>query len=238
MNVLSIDFDYFQSVSKNCIEECYPDGIDLNTSLSTIVWSRYYNNPFTKDKLNKVVINENELNEAINLLYKQNEKCPVRIANSHIHIYDFICEYAQKRKADRLYITHIDMHHDMFNDNDELDCGNWLLKISEKYKTGIEWIANPISREMFGLNESQFDIIRTSIADVKPRKYDIIFLCRSDNWLPPHLDIHFQRLIKEIAIHFPKAKIETSVKTPRQIIDMPDVTALYEKMASQNTTNR
>lgn len=44
LKVLSIDFDYFQNVNADTIRSCYPDGIDLPTELSTIVWSGYYAN--------------------------------------------------------------------------------------------------------------------------------------------------------------------------------------------------
>ena len=44
LNVLSIDFDYFQKVSKDVLMNCYPDGLDLSTELSIFTWSGYYNN--------------------------------------------------------------------------------------------------------------------------------------------------------------------------------------------------
>lgn len=31
LNVLSIDFDYFQNVSKDVLMNCYPAGLDLST---------------------------------------------------------------------------------------------------------------------------------------------------------------------------------------------------------------
>ena len=33
LNVLSIDFDYFQNVSKDVLMNCYPAGLDLSLSL-------------------------------------------------------------------------------------------------------------------------------------------------------------------------------------------------------------
>ena len=41
MNILSIDFDYFQNVTKDKIH-LYPDGIDLGTTLSEITWGCKY----------------------------------------------------------------------------------------------------------------------------------------------------------------------------------------------------
>ena len=34
LNVLSIDFDYFQNVSKDVLMNCYPAGLDLSTELN------------------------------------------------------------------------------------------------------------------------------------------------------------------------------------------------------------
>ena len=66
LKVLSIDFDYFQNVDADTIRSCYPDGIDLSTELSTIVWSGYYANDRTRNKLSSVTI----LNDELNLLRK------------------------------------------------------------------------------------------------------------------------------------------------------------------------
>ena len=54
--ILSIDFDYFQDVSRDTLLECYPDGYDLPTKQSILTWSGYYNNPKTAEKLKKVEI--------------------------------------------------------------------------------------------------------------------------------------------------------------------------------------
>lgn len=51
LNVLSIDFDYFQKVSKDVLMNCYPDGLDLSTELSIFTWSGYYNNPNSAKEL-------------------------------------------------------------------------------------------------------------------------------------------------------------------------------------------
>ena len=48
LRVLSIDFDYFQVVDKDTVQSCYPDGIDLDTSLSTVVWASHYAIPSQK----------------------------------------------------------------------------------------------------------------------------------------------------------------------------------------------
>ena len=188
LKVLSIDFDYFQKVSFDTLKTCYPDGIDLPTKLSTIVWSSYYANPNTKKLLQSVSINKNQLDQLYALLSKQKSETPVCIANSHVHIYDFIHEYVNKLDAKTTSVVNIDMHHDLFNDNPEIDCGNWLMHIAKDFPDGkISWISNPISNKVYGLDNEFDNIIYHNIDKIKDNKYDIIFLCRSDNWLPPQI---------------------------------------------------
>ena len=127
LRVLSIDFDYFQVVDKDTVQSCYPDGIDLDTNLSTVVWASHYAIPSQKEKLDKVFCNQEELRLIRHIL---NNNCkataPVCIANSHVHIYDFIKKNMESFGATSVDVTNVDMHHDLFNDNPYLDCGNWL----------------------------------------------------------------------------------------------------------------
>ena len=62
LNVLSIDFDYFQKVSKRCSYELLSSQLDLSTELSIFTWSGYYNNPNSAKELQTVGILEDELN--------------------------------------------------------------------------------------------------------------------------------------------------------------------------------
>ena len=96
---------------------------------------------------------------------------------------------------DTINIDHLDMHHDIFSDNqDSLNCGNWLSFIKEEMNTNVTWIANPISKEVYGLDGKEFDVVRTDLKEIQNHTWNMIFLCRSDNWLPPHLDGYFEDL--------------------------------------------
>lgn len=228
LKVLSIDFDYFQNVDVDTIRTCYPDGVDLPTELSTIVWSGYYANDQTKNKLNSITILDDELKLLRKLLTSKDNfmvSTPVLIANSHVHIYDFIHEYMDKFNATDVNIVNIDMHHDFFNNNEKLDCGNWLSHIYDDYPNhcNVSWIANPISSICYDFNAKLNSIVKTSIQSIKDFKFDIIFLCRSDNWLAPHLDCYFNDLVKLISLRFPNVCIEQSVQTPRDMNHIVDV---------------
>lgn len=190
MNVLSIDFDFFQQVTSDTIALCYPDPVDLPTTVSAFVWgSRYSQN---EDELLSVKTDNDKLTELMQIVFKSiMRKRPVgMVANSHRHIYDFI----KKHCDGDIKLVNIDMHHDMFNDNDKVDCGNWVSHICNEYNTELTWIANPISRETFGLEDARFDIIESNFDSIKDITWDLIFLCRSDNWTPPHLDEDFNRI--------------------------------------------
>ena len=78
-----------------------------------------------------------------------------------------------------------------------------------------QWLANPISKEVYGLNTSDFDCINTDINLIKNFKFDLLFLCRSDNWLPPHLDIYFDNFLQYLMQHSDDIMGEQSVTTPR-----------------------
>ena len=219
--ILSIDFDYFQKVSPEVLRTCYPDGVDLSPEISTIVWSGYYANPMQEEKLNGVSIMEQELKKIKEVILNQQSDIPAMIAGSHLQIYDFIHTFADT--SDKLAVAHIDMHHDMFNKNPEVDCGNWLGHITEEYRTEILWIANPVTAEMYGLTDDAepsgkavCDLMKTSIAEIEGKTFDMIFLCRSDIWLPPHLDSYFSDLCKVMKQHFNEIILEQKIDKPRE----------------------
>lgn len=233
--ILSIDFDYYQNVTKKHLS-IYPDGVDNDTSLSELVWGGIYGSVSKIAKLVKnIEIRKDELDLTKTIIANQRTDIPVKIANSHKHIYDFIYEYADVNEPLRL--INVDMHHDMFNDNlkdNVLDCGNWVSFICNEFKTDLTWIANPVSSEMYGLkkvkNAEQIDrMIPLSVNAIKDMQFDMIFMCRSDTWTPPHLDPYFDELITVMRDHFDRIIAETSVLSPRKE---------YLKIAEENARIR
>ena len=216
MRVLSIDFDYFPRPTRQALER-YPDGIDLPTGLSNIIWAtkyQYYNNI-----IRSVNIDRTELNILRQLLSTQSISAPVKIANSHIEIYDFIYKHSVGSKID---LVNIDFHHDMFNNNKNLDCGNWIghLEKENKLKT-LSWITTQTSLDAYGFTNNEIEIkharIYLSINEILNDKFDLIFLCRSDPWSPPHLDIYFDELKSFCQKRFKNVETETVVENPREI---------------------
>lgn len=119
-------------------------------------------------------------------------------------------------------LHNIDMHHDFFNENDFVDCGNWISYIFEGYgrkNIDFKWIANPISLNVYGFDlperESLSSCVKESLEAIKDEQYDYIFLCRSDAWLPPHLDDEFNNVLELIKTHFTNVSVKSEVQKPR-----------------------
>lgn len=227
--VLSIDFDYFQEVDADTLRECYPDGIDNSTMLSEIVWANHYAS--NEEEILGVKTNEEELELLKKVLLNQKadwqtqkRTAPVRIANSHLGAYEMIHDYISK--GDKVVLTNIDMHHDFVNDNPNVDCGNWIGRLShENILVGLDWIANPVTAKMYGLDEKGdksdtmdkllASLMKSTVGNAADEQFDLIFLARSDTWTPPHLDADFQRLVVFLKNHFENVTIEKDVLNPR-----------------------
>lgn len=195
-NILSIDFDFFQVVDKETIMDCYPDGIDLPTRMSTMIWKNYYENPRTSEPLSKVSVDQEKIEKVKKIIQKSKYSIGITV-NSHRHIYGMIKQLYDPEEEISLY--NLDMHHDIINENEELDCGNWVRHVLDEYeKTRFTWIANPISKPMYGLVGEEVGKIQESLDCLEGLEFDLIFLCRSDNWSPPHLDGSFLELANTI----------------------------------------
>lgn len=216
LRVLSIDFDFFQDVDKDTLCECYPDGIDLSTDLSCIVWASRYANDLD-ERLKQVSINKHLLDDLYDILYFQSPNVPVLVCQSHVNIYYFIEELMKEDIEQKLYIVNIDMHHDCFNDNPEVDCGNWISHIHNNYPNVIlSWIAREVSLEAYKLSAKELPV-ETILDKIKDAEFDVIFICRSDAWLPPHLDKNFDDLLHNCRTYFKNLAVEECVQVPRNI---------------------
>lgn len=217
MKILSIDFDFFQNVKQEVIKTAYPDGIDISTDLSNLVWKMHY---AYYPELFEISVLEDQLNKLKKILLNQKRSCKVMIANSHVHIYDFI--HDNVTVGDKLSLVNIDMHHDMMNENPELDCGNWIQHIIDDYgtdKVGLRWIANPVSLKVYGFTKEELSkvLIPSDLHYIEDEAYDMIFLCRSDPWVPPHLDTYFQEITALILKQFDMIKAEKGIMKTRKI---------------------
>ncbi len=216
-NILSIDFDYFQSVTQEQIMEFYPDGLDLPTGISTIVWAQHFANPKCEAELLKIKAPQQKLKAVRGCLRKQYNTTPVMMVNSHVHIFNFIRSLFNT--DEELNIVNVDMHHDIANDNANLDCGNWVSQLKKVYpRVNLTWVQNPISAKMFPVPKGYKCLETNDIDTIRNYKYDAIFLCRSDNWLCPTLDADFTDLYFTIATKFKNIQVEKGIERPRDIM--------------------
>ncbi len=241
-NVLSIDFDFFQKVTCNTIVDSYPDPHDLTTDMSAFVWSQYYANDISKKRVMEVKTDYPALKFTEQIIKRNIDptglKCHTMIANSHKHLYDFIHEVIPDTDA-KITIYNMDMHHDMFGKNpeDSVDCGNWANHIKDEYANSkYIWICNPISEEMYPSELP--DEIWKNYSLIAGVKFDIIFLCRSDGFVPPHLDKDFEKLARLIKIYYGRTMIDIQVEKPREInARVRALRKAYKDMAKLNKAN-
>jgi len=209
--ILSIDFDFFQNTTAEKITHCYPDGVDLPTKITEITWASYYAQ--CKDELLAVVCDEEKLWQIKKIIRNQCTTIRNRITQSHLSIYDFILSAV--KEDDECTIVNIDLHHDCFNDNPEVDCGNWLKHIKAKIPNcQVHWIARDISKGVYKNLPNQ---VKYDFDFIKDMQFDMVFLCRSDSWLPPHLDKDFHTLMQSMTKHFFQTEIDEQIRKPRNM---------------------
>lgn len=204
-SVLSIDFDYFQNITDPDVFKSYPDGIDLPTGISSLVWASKYATERDAKKIMSVKTLQSELDTLREILLNQGPKTKIMVRNSHLDIYNWIHKLIPTDH--KFSLRNIDMHHDLFNGNRFVDCGNWVDHIFMDYgrkNVNFKWISNPVSFDMYGFKQNELNdlCVSTSLKDIRSEKYDYVFMCRSDNWFPPHLDEHFWDIVKIMESHF------------------------------------
>ena len=200
LNVLSIDWDYFFKASANTRADLFPDGGNekLPTYLQSAIWCNRY---ASSDKLSKVRLDSQVLAKVLDVCNASPVKMFI-VAESHQSIYEFVkyySEYAIKSaKFGGLNLVNIDFHHDMFNFNmKEVNCGNWLNHFMDEYKdSSFTWVARKDSQ----LSKDKRDLkSRYDLNFIKDTAWDIVFVCRSGMWSPPHLDKQFSSAFQDMA---------------------------------------
>lgn len=198
MRILSIDFDYFIGTDIDTRNDLFPDGSDnLDVQFLTKLWEEFYNEfPHIKDidvidsyyDLAKHIQSEN---------YILNKD--MFVANSHGDIYKILKDIPVEEPID---IVNVDFHHDyyhFFSRDNDLNCGNWVRRLYEnRSDANITWCKRRDSDIRTLDGEFPHTIINEDIASLLNNKYDIIFLCLSPEWTPPHLYKFFYKLTSKL----------------------------------------
>lgn len=180
MRILSIDFDYFVDTDMNTRLMYFPDGNDnLSIEMNKFIWDIHYRDK--EDLKNIGIIKDYDtMCEFLNTL----KTGRFLYADSHREIEKFFSEI---RPDEDLELINVDFHHDMFvTGGNELDCGNWLRFLVElKPDAKITWIRREDSDtdSLFG----EFPYNHTSDISKVHGEFDLVFICFSSPWSPPHL---------------------------------------------------
>ena len=191
MRILSIDFDYF--IDTDMYNRCmtFPDGNDnLEDSINDLIWSGIYNsNPQVKDI--GVIKDYYKVCDYLRTLTKGK----VLVSqNSHKDIEAFFNEIDTKED---LEVINIDFHHDMYiTGGNTLDCANWLrILIDLKPNAKITWLRREDSdiESLSGTFPYNHTSNINNIVGFN-EEFDLIFLCFSNPWTPPHLRPKYNKL--------------------------------------------
>ena len=227
-HILSIDFDYFQKTTEELLATCYPDGHDLSTDISKLIWMGYYGDPKTANKMKQIRCDNQKVNQVIRTLLKQPDiqDIPIIAVNSHKYIVTFIEDICLTAPYEPLHVTNLDIHHDAFHSDKSLNCGNWVIYLFTHYtKFQYTWVQNPISDELYPIKNAYVKAhtkITKDLTSALNQHFDAIFLCRSDIWLPPHLDTDFAELLSAFR------KVNKQLYTTSDISVPRDMTHLIE----------
>lgn len=192
LKILSIDWDYFINATAEERYTLFPDGGNENIPyyIQDIIWTTHYNG-----KLENIGVKEEDLELTKGLIAGSFDK--IMITNSHKHIYNFIEE---NLFGDEIDVVNIDFHHDLFGAGDakrqEVDCGNWMSKLFENYDCKYRWIKQEDS--MKGVETQICPTKEVKFEDILNEEFDLLFICKSGVWSPPHLDKFFNDTFKPL----------------------------------------
>ena len=201
VGILSIDFDYFLDVSSEERDIFFPQGSDeIPKEQKTAMWKdRYKRYPELKEigVINEYYLLKNYL-MTLNL-----HKYNFYKSDTHKDIRKLIHKIPRDLQ---LYIVNIDFHHDYYHyyrGEDNYNCGNWLRRlVEERPDTKVKWVRREDS-QLCSL-EGMFPFEHTTdIESIFNEKFDYVFICKSPEWSPPHLNDKHEELTRDL----PKGKI-------------------------------
>ena len=125
-------------------------------------------------------------------------RCEASVAESHANLVPVILE--RPGPGEVFEVRNVDFHHDRYclrAPGRRYSCANWAAEL-ELERPGMRylWTAREDSETALlggGSVEPAPDD-----TEILKQTYDFIFLCRSGNWSPPHLDTHFALLARAL----------------------------------------
>lgn len=237
LRVLSVDWDFFVDAAMSVRMSEFPDGGNENlpSQVRNVVWAgRYVNGNLDG------ISAKSELDDFVDALQNSILDAPpkvVWVVDSHKHLYDVVLKQLTELGKDSIQLVNIDFHHDVYDlGGNEIDCGNWLRYVARDFyhpDNDFLWIGQEDSeREALDVfNRSSKTTVRFSSdldsASIADTKWDVVYICRSDMWSPPHLDDSFVNTLYESGIvcgsSYPvmgeRAVLENRMDEIREIVD-------------------
>lgn len=192
LNVLSIDWDYFVDADADFRLTHFPDIPNENypSSLQDVIWVSRYANDTALEKVG--------VDPAVRKVVQCLDKIPyIYVADSHKYAYVFVVQQLIQRGEGQVNLLNVDFHHDCRKDNDALDCGNWLSMLMKEYKGKYAWIGRKDSY-LVGKPKKLAFRNRLDLSMLSRTEWDMLFVCRSDMWSPPHLDKEFTDIFRPL----------------------------------------
>lgn len=194
---LSIDWDYFIKATAQERDNLFPSCCDEreDPKIQLLEWMHCY----TISKKLKEISSIQQTSYIMNLRGKNTK---AYIASSHSKIYDLIIKTTKPEEEFNVY--NVDFHHDMYHyasSSEEVNCGNWARYLKEHTRPNMNYFWCPredSDKRVIGdvkveAQEMKFEDIINAANNV-----DYVFICRSDLWTPPHLDLIFEWQVQVI----------------------------------------
>lgn len=198
LRVLSIDWDYLINATTEQRMRLFPDGGSENLSVRVqdVVWSLRYGE---SEELEKIGIDVKALELLKKFILKTCDKSTFcTVYDSHKWCFDEVMSRLQNNQP--IEVVNVDYHHDFYRNDflNQVDCGNWVNCLFETniYRHGKEsdkycWIHREDSDVFPEPKEYVSTKTIEELSTLEEFKFDLLFICRSSVWSPPHLDKEF-----------------------------------------------
>ena len=204
IRVLSLDWDWFFSYGEDgTLERLLPDPLyeECSREIITEIWaSRYLWQTEGKTAFD-LAVSQEKLRRIHSLLESLPHGMEAAVAESHLSLYPFLKSIYPDADFD---IIQYDHHHDLCPvRNGTPDSGSWAAALmAEGRLHSFLWVGNPSSVTDCGgtpvLARYPSKVRFTTDPKAIDGAFDVLFLCRSLIWAPPHADREFRRLLRKI----------------------------------------
>lgn len=185
ISILSIDWDYFIDATYKERRSYFPDGTtdELHPDIQSVVWaSRYAEEP----EIEHLGVTDH-FDQICKFLSNMKRPTEMMLCDSHLHAHDFILRNV--KRDEEIAVVNIDFHHDLYEnwmDSNRPYASDWALKLKKQLPhMSLKWVKH-VDSEM-----PKKHIATIPFEKAMERNYDMVFLCRSGAWSPPHLDEKF-----------------------------------------------